>query len=69
MDEVELGPLGEGRGGGPGFRVGQERLGPSCSGHGGGVKHSQTAFETVLGFFSVFLSRTDAYAGNCLSAR
>ena len=23
----------------------QERLGPSCSGHGGGAKHSQTAFK------------------------
>ena len=54
--------LGEGRGGGPGFGVGQERLGPSCSGHGGGAKHSQTAFKTVLGFFSVFLSRNDTYA-------
>jgi hypothetical protein len=62
VDEVELGPLGEERGGGPGFGAGQERLGPSCSGHGGGAKHSQTAFKTVLGFFSVFLSRTDTYA-------
>ena len=34
-----------GRGGGPEFGVGQERLGPSCSGHGGGAKHSQTAFK------------------------
>ena len=42
--------------------VGQERLGPSCSGHGGSAKHSQTAFKTALGFFSVFLSRTDTYA-------
>ena len=40
-----MGPLGEGRGGGPGFRAGQERLGPSSSGHGGGAKHSQTAFK------------------------
>ena len=39
----KLGPLGEGRGGGPRFGVGQERLGPSCSGHGSSAKHSQTA--------------------------
>jgi hypothetical protein len=37
--------LGEGRWGGPGFEVGQERLGPSCSGQGGSAKHSQTAFK------------------------
>jgi hypothetical protein len=50
--------LGEGRGDGPGFGAGQEWLEPSCSGHSGSAKHSQTAFKTVLGFFSVFSSRT-----------
>ena len=38
------------------------RAGASCSGHSSTAKHSQTAFKTVLGFFSVLLSRTDTYA-------
>ena len=45
---VEWDLWGGGRKGGPGFGAGQERLGPSCSGHGilearGLENHAQTA--------------------------
>ena len=45
---VEWDLWGGGRKGGPGFGTGQERLGPSCSGHGilkarGLKNHAQTA--------------------------
>ena len=40
-----------------------------AAGHGSSGKHSQTAFKTVLGFFSVFLSRTDTYADFLNTAR
>jgi hypothetical protein len=48
VEGSRVGPLGGGRKGGPGFGTGQERLGPSFSGHGilkarGLKNHAQTA--------------------------